>query len=158
MLKVLLDTKLLLAVILLTVGLSFSCSKSPKCWGEDENKGIVENSVGIECEPISDQKEFVINDDSTFIQLFTDTISGQLKCTLPVIDFNNHSLLGYFADGQCEVKFIREVSRQEKQENYHYKLVVNSCGTCKSYAYSYNWVSVPKIPDNWTVTFEKENN
>lgn len=151
-----LNTKLLLAIIFV-IGISFSCSKSPKCWGGDENKGIIENSFSIDCEPISDQQEYIINDDSTFTQLFTDTISGQLKCTLPVIDFNNYSLLGFFADGQCEVIFIREVSREEDDENYHYGLNVKSCGTCKSYAYSYNWVSVPKIPDNWTVTFEKED-
>ena len=149
---------ILLLITILVVGISFSCSKSPKCWGDDKNKGIIESSVRIDCEPISRQQEYIINDDSTFLQTFTDTITEQLNCTLPVIDFNNYSLLGFFADGQCEVKFIKEVSRQEQQEKYHYKLVVKSCGACKSYAYSYNWVSVPKIPDNWTVTFKKVEN
>ena len=152
-----LNTKILLTTILV-IGISFSCSKSPKCWGKDKNKGIIESSIRIDCEPAFDQQEFIINDDSTFKQTFTNAITGQLNCTLPTIDFNNYSLLGLFADGQCEVKFIREVTRQEQEEKYHYKVIVKSCGFCKRNGYSFNWVTVPKIPNNWTVTFEKEDN
>ena len=102
-------------------------------------------------------QEFIIADDSTFEQVFTNSLSGQLNCTLPIIDFNNNSLLGLFTTGSCEVKYIREVTRNESEENYHYRVVVKSCGTCKKEGYAYNWVTVPKIPENWNVTFEIEN-
>ncbi|MDY0103852.1 MAG: hypothetical protein RBS07_13035 [Lentimicrobium sp.] len=148
--------RLLLTIILVLV-FSFSCSKSPKCWGENQNKGIIEESIRIDCELTIKQQEFIIADDSTFEQVFTNSLSGQLNCTLPIIDFNNNSLLGLFTTGSCEVKYIREVTRNESEENYHYKVVVKSCGTCKKEGYAYNWVTVPKIPENWNVTFEIEN-
>lgn len=148
--------RLLLTTILVLV-ISISCSKSPKCWGENKNKGIIENSIRIDCEPTTEQQEFIIANDSTFEQDFTNSLTGQLNCTLPVIDFNNNSLLGLFTTGSCEVKYIREVTRNESEENYHYKVVVKSCGTCKKESYSFNWVTVPKIPEDWDVIFEIEN-
>ncbi len=147
----------LLLTTILVIGIFISCSKSPKCWGEDKNKGIIENSIRVDCEPTTEQQEFIITDDSTFEQVFTNSLTGQLNCTLPVIDFNNKSLLGLFTTGSCEVKYIREVTRNESEENYHYKVVVKSCGTCKKEGYSFNWVTVPKIPQDWDVTFEIEN-
>ena len=143
--------------IILVAGLCISCSKSPRCWGDDKNKGIIENSIRINCEPTIGQQEFVITNDSTFEQVFTNSITGQLNCTLPPIDFNTSSLLGLYAAGQCEIKFIREVKRHESEKKYHYKVEVISCGTCKSEGYSYNWVTVPKIPEGWMVTFEVKN-
>ena len=148
--------KFMIAIILVT-GLFISCSKSPRCWGDNKNKGIIENSIRINCEPAIEQHEFVITNDSTFEQVFTNSITGQLNCTLPPIDFNTSSLLGLLATGQCEIKFIREVKRHESEKKYHYKLEVISCGMCKSEAYSYNWVTVPKIPEGWIVTFEVKN-
>lgn len=141
----------------LIVGVLTSCSKSPKCWGDNKNAGIIENSIRIDCQPASEQQQFIITNDSIFKQLFTDSLSGQLKCTLPVIDFNNSSLLGLFTTGQCELKYIREVTRNDSDTKYHYKVVVKSCGICKKEGYSYNWVTVPKVQSGWNVTFEVEN-
>jgi hypothetical protein len=148
--------KLLFTTILIII-ISISCSKSPKCWGENKNKGIIENSISIGCEPATEQQEFLITNDSTFAQVFTNSLTGQLNCSLPVIDFDNSSILGLFTTGSCEVKYIREVSRNENEKIYHYKVIVKSCGTCKKEGYSFNWVTVPKIPIDWNVTFETEN-
>jgi len=148
--------RLLLIIILLTV-ISPSCSKSPKCWGENKENGIIENSIRIDCEPTTQQQEFVITNDSTYHQVFTNSITGQLNCTLPVIDFNSSSLLGLLTTGGCEIKYIREVNQVDSNEKYDYKVVVKSCGACKRAGYSYNWVTVPKIPEDWNVTFEIEN-
>lgn len=146
-----------LILIILASGLFISCSKSPRCWGDNKNKGIIENSIRINCEPTIGQHEFIITNDSILRQVFSNSPSGQLNCTLPLIDFNSSSLLGLYASGQCEIKFIREVSHNEREKKYHYKVVVISCGTCKSEGYSYNWVTVPKIPEGWMVTFEIKN-
>ncbi|MDA3780070.1 MAG: hypothetical protein PF487_07635, partial [Bacteroidales bacterium] len=94
----------LLLTTILVIGISISCSKSPKCWGEDKNNGIIENSIRIDCEPTTEQQEYIITNDSTFQQVFTNSLTGQINCTLPVIDFNSKSLLGLFTTGSCEVK------------------------------------------------------
>lgn len=149
--------QLVIALSVLLLGFYSSCSKSPKCWGGHKNKGIIENSAQIVCEPFSIDLEFVIRDDSSYAKTFADPGTGLLTCELPAINFDNSSLLGYFGDGQCEVKFIREVTRDENEKNFHYYLIIKSCGACKKNSYSFNWVVVPRIPEDWTVTFEKEN-
>lgn len=123
-----------------------SCSKSPKCWGKDKNEGDISESIKITCPPSSGDR-WVINNQSAYQQTF-DSI-----CVLPLIDFNNYTLLGLETTGDCETRYIREVIREDNGET-HYKVIVKSCGTCKKIAISYNWVTIPKIPDNATVTFE----
>ena len=137
-------------IIILLVGQFHFCSKNPQCWGEDKNEGIINNSINIDiiCSPKADQSEFIILDHSSFIQTFDST------CSLPNIDFNTESLLGLYTDGGCEVKFIRKVTRMDNENKYHYKVTVKDCGNCKKLGYSYNWVTVPKLPSAWTVTFE----
>jgi ssDNA-binding Zn-finger/Zn-ribbon topoisomerase 1 len=137
-------------IFILIAGQFLSCSKNPKCWGDDKNKGIIKNSIDLDlkCNPKADQSEYIIIDDSTFIKTFDSS------CSLPNFDFNTESLLGLYADGGCEVKFIREVTRIDSEKKYHYKVTVKDCGNCKKLGYSYNWVAVPKLPSGWTVTFE----
>lgn len=139
-----------LAIIIFFAGLLTlltTCSKSPECWGNDKNKGIINNSVDIRCEP-SGGEQFIVTNDSIYRLTFSTS------CTLPTIDFNSKTLLGLYADGGCELKFIREVSQLDSENKYHYKVIVKSCGACQSLGYSYNWVTVPKLPSGWTVTFE----
>lgn len=145
-------------VVLFLTSLSTSCSKSPKCWGKNKNKGIIERTININCDPISGEENFVIQNDSAYYFTFNDSIYEMISCSdLPAIDFNTQSLLGLWATGGCEVKYIREVTSMENELKYHYKVVVKSCGTCKKEAYSYNWITVPKLPGGWSVTFEIEN-
>ena len=140
-------------ILLLALFLS-SCSKSPKCWGEDENHGIIETSLQIHCEPYSENSDFLILSDSAYKAIFTHPNNGELCTTLPYVDFNIHTVLGIYATGQCEVKYIREVRRFDAERKYQYVVVVKSCGTCKRQGYSYNWVLVPRLPEGWSVTFE----
>lgn len=145
----------LLLLSLIMCGLFYSCSKGPKCWGDNKNNGIIESSIQIDCDPAFEQN-FIIENDSTYQQVFTHSLSGQLKCSLPSIDFNTYTLLGQFATGGCKVKYIREVSENDGEKNYHYKVTVKSCGACMKELYSHNWVTVPKLPEGWTVSFEIE--
>jgi hypothetical protein len=144
-------------IIFLVSGLLYSCSKSPKCWGNNKNKGIIESSIRITCEPATNQQNFIIEGDSTYQQVFTSSINLELNCPLPSIDFNTYTLLGLYATGGCEVKYIRDVSQNDSEQKYHYKVTVKSCGACKREIYSHNWVSVPKLPEGWSVSFEIEN-
>ncbi len=144
--KIVLRIAVLLAVLVAT-----SCSKSPKCWGDDVIKGIIVEQVSIRCFPVSSETRFIINSDSVFEKVF------DASCVLPSVDFSKCTLLGLYAEGQCNVKYIREVSESGAEKKYHYKVIVKSCGTCKSMAQSYNWVTTPKLPPDWDVSFEVEN-
>ncbi|MBX3165375.1 MAG: hypothetical protein KF900_12950 [Bacteroidetes bacterium] len=140
---------ILTAFVLLTQ--FFSCRKNPKCWGDDKHKGIIKTSLGGICFPKDNNAEtFVILDQDTYQKTFDSTCIAQL----PNIDFNTETLLGMYVTGQCNVKFIREVTSISNENKYHYKVTVKQCGLCKSMAFSYNWVTVPKLPNGWTVTFE----
>jgi hypothetical protein len=132
-----------------------SCSKNPTCSGGDENLGIIERSIIIPCPNLNGQQNFIIDNDSVYNRTFKDSLTGQIPCTLPVIDFNLSTLLGLYADGQCEAKFIREVNQINNENKYIYRVIVKQCGACKKLISSYNWVTVPKLPHGWTVVFEK---
>lgn len=136
---------LLIAFTMLAISIS-SCSKSPKCWGKDKNEGDISELIKITCPPMNGDR-WVINNQSTYQQTFDSA------CALPAIDFNNYTLLGLEATGGCETRYIREVEREDDGTT-HYQVTVKSCGTCKKLSISYNWVTIPKIPDNALVTFE----
>ena len=144
----------ILRTILLSTTLFYSCSKSPKCSGYDINKGIINSAILINCIPAGYQENFVITTDSAYQKTFLNDATGQPTCNLPKIDFSTYSLLGQRASGQCDVKFIREVTRVDSERKYHYKVVAKNCGACKKETYSDNWVTVPRVPNGWTVTFE----
>ncbi len=146
-----------LITIFIFLGLFISCSKSPECWGDNKNKGIINSSIRIDCSPTTTQQNYVITSDSVYQQTFSNTITGQANCQLPSIDFSKETLLGVSATGQCKIKVIREVESIDKENKYHYKVKVRSCGLCKKMAYIDNWVTVPKLPNGWTVTFEVDD-
>ncbi len=144
--------KALLKLSLLIVGLMLaSCSKSPKCWGDDVNKGIIAELVTIHCFPVSSETQFSIDSDSSYTTVFDSA------CELPSIDFSRYTLLGVYTEGQCKTRYIREVEKQESKKDYHYKVEVKNCGTCKKMSVSYNWVLVPKVPSGWLVNYEVVN-
>lgn len=143
----------------LAIVLFMSCSKSPKCWEENKNEGIIDSSLSVSftCTVLSDQKEFVINDFFEYGQIFDNSFMGVGTCVTSFIDFANYSLLGLYTTGQCEVKYLREVIVNESDNRYEYTVYVKSCGNCKKEENSYNWVTVPKLPQGWTVSFEIES-
>lgn len=143
-------------IILVTILNFIGCSKSPKCWGDGKNKGIIINSVDISCLPSTEENHILIMDDSTYHSTFQDLLTGELGCELPMIDFSTESLLGFYGSGKCNVKFIRDVTRDQNNIQYNYKLTVIDCGLCLSEGFAYNWVTVPTLPNGWTVTYEIE--
>ena len=143
---------LCLSAVLLA-GLLLSCSRSPRCWGDDKNKGIIVSDVAIACEPETKSANYIINDLATLQQLFPDSSFGS-PCNTPAIDFTQHTLLGVYTKGQCSTKTIREVEKIGDEKKYNYRVTMRSCGKCKALVYSYNWVTVPRLPGGWAVTFE----
>ncbi len=76
--------------------------------------------------------------------------------TYDTIDFNQYTLLGKYARGSCKVTFERDVTKEDTQKKYFYKIKIHQCGTCKTNRESMNWVLVPKIPDDYNVSFTIE--
>ena len=145
-----------LATMFLVTILS-TCSKSPLCWGDDKNRGIIVSEVKIDqlwcIDPFMlPEQQYVIDDNETYYNLITDTVDCD-SSDLPEIDFINYTLLGQYATGGCEVKFIRKVSDNEKDREYLYSITVRECGLCNKERFDMNWVLVPKLPDNYTVEF-----
>lgn len=136
---------LLTALSVLALAIN-SCSKSPKCWGDDKNKGDIAEHVKIACQPLSGDR-WIINNQNQYEQTF------ETECDPPTIDFTKYTLLGIQTSATCETKYIREVTREENG-NAHYKVTVKSCGNCKKVSITCNWVTIPKIPDNAEVTFD----
>ena len=145
----------LIITFILFIGLFSNCSKNLKCSGDNQENGIIANSLKISCTPMTGLKTLIIEDDSTFKTYFSNITTGQLLCTLPEIDFDAFTLLGQYTTGGCEVIYIREVSKHDDIMKYHYKVTVKECGSCMKESYSFNWVTVPKLPDGWNVTFEQ---
>ena len=161
------NSKLSLYFALIIFGIANSCSKSPVCWGDDENKGIIDKYYNVHDFPmcveayVNENKKLIIYYSADLLNI-TDSNCYNLpeagySSTPPDIDFNEYSLLGFWATGQCETKFIREVLKNETDKKYTYKIKIKDCGTCKSERYDANLVLVPKIPDGFIVDFVLED-
>ena len=100
---------------------------------------------------------YLITNDSAYQALLSGNAFDSTSCDAPNIDFDKYFLLGLYTSGQCNVKTERVVEEVKEKSKYHYQVKVKSCGSCKVAITSYNWVLVPKLPDNWTVTFDVIN-
>lgn len=152
---------------LLFFGLINSCSKSTTCGGDDINKGIIVKYYNVHDFPmcvqeyVNEYKELIIRSNSELLNI-TDSNCYNLpevgySTDPPDINFNEYSLLGFYSSGQCEVKFIRDVTKSEINNKYSYRIIVNDCGDCKMMRTDANLVLVPKIPDNYIVDFVLED-
>ena len=161
------NSKFFLFIALIIFVIINSCSKSPACWGDDENKGIIEKYYNVRDFPmcveayVSENENLIIKSSVELLNI-TDSNCYNLPeagytTNPPDIDFNEYSLLGFWTTGQCETKFIREILSNETDKKYTYKIKVKDCGTCKSIRYDANLVLVPKIPDGFIVDFVLED-
>lgn len=150
-------------LILISLGM-FSCSKSPSCKGRDENKGIIEKYYHIHDFPmcveayVSEQGTMVIRSEEE-LSAITDSNCINLpeagySTAPPEIDFSQHSLLGFWVTGGgCDVRFIREVNRDDDVKKYVYKIKVIECGLCDMLRYDANFVLLPAIPGEYKIEF-----
>ncbi|MFQ3580146.1 MAG: hypothetical protein SNJ71_08425 [Bacteroidales bacterium] len=97
------------------------------------------------------RKDYVIRADSqNVVNLHVSFDNGT---TFIPIDFNKYSVLGKYASGQCKVTFERNVTKDDSQKKYIYKIKVHECGKCKTNWEDMNWVLVPKIAEDYSVNF-----
>lgn len=157
------NSKFLLFIALIIFVIINSCSKSPVCWGDDVNKGIIEKYYHFHDFPmcveayVYENEKLIIKSSVELLNI-TDSNCYNLpeagySTNPPDIDFSEYSLLGFWTTGQCETKFIREILKNETDKKYIYKIKVKDCGTCKKLRYDANLVLVPKIPNDFAVEF-----
>lgn len=123
----------------------FACDKIRK------DKGIIRVEVKMDpCfQPHNATDEWVIQTQAEFDSLLATTTCS----SLPATDFNTYTLLGKYTAGGCKSKFFRQVLRDDGQKKAQYNILVKSRGFCKKETYSYNWVLVDKLPEDYSVEF-----
>lgn len=139
------------AFVMMFVLLLPACRKSPRCWGEDKNKGEIVESIPLGFCTFSENQLW----DNAVIRTQAE-LDTALACnaSMPEIDFTKHSLLIAKAEGLCVAKVIRKVTIDDDAKSCVYKIKIRSCGWCKVQTLHENAVLIPKIPEDYTVEFD----
>jgi len=128
-----------------------TCEKYPKR-GESVNRGdIIDNFRQPDCYSIK-----TYTNDACIIKSVADfdTIKGSTCVAGPIaFDFNSYSVIGQGIKFGCNAKIIREVKIDHDNKQYIYTVKFKDVGMCKRAGYSFNLVTVPKIPADYTVVF-----
>lgn len=142
---------------LIIIFLSLSCKKECELPEETIGSGLIVSNgsiidttlfLGIE------SKDYVIRTDSQ--NVFNLKVSFDNNLTKDSIDFSKYTVLGKYASGQCRVVFERDVSKNKEQKKYIYTIRVKECGNCESITGYINWVLIPKIEEDFSVSFKVE--
>jgi len=100
--------------------------------------------------------EKVIRDASAYKKL-GEAIREKGICdadSLPVVDFSKNSLIGkYVSGGGCNVNVEREVYDDTETKTITYSIKTEFIGQCDMFSYSWNWMLIPKLNDEYTVKF-----
>ncbi|MEZ4887265.1 MAG: hypothetical protein R3E32_21210 [Chitinophagales bacterium] len=77
-------------------------------------------------------------------------------CRLPSINFDTHTLIGLYLTEPCLAIYVRKLVKiDEKNYRYLVKIVQdNRCITASCFNFSFNFITVPKLPADATVTYE----
>lgn len=105
--------------------------------------------------------EFVINSDAEYSKLleYRSSSPGCENFELPKIDFSKKTLLGKCAFGVgCSIGFEREVIRDEPNKTIVYSIKVVEEGLCEMVGSSMNWITIPKVPSDYSIEFEVHSN
>lgn len=146
-------------ILSFVMAFAMSCNKDKNCELPTQIIGtgeIVSNALVSQPLITWDMKnqEHIIKADSQ--NVFNLKVSFDNGNTYDTIDFNQYTLLGKYARESCKVTFERNVTKDDSQKKYFYKIKVHQCGTCKTNWESMNWVLVPKIPNDYNVSFTVE--
>lgn len=144
-------------ILFLIIALLLSCNK------EDIITGVIaqELDLSICLSSVLDYEtdnEFIFKEDSTynnFLSLHKEEIEQNcVSYQFPEIDFTSYSLLGKLTMAEGKIKYYkREVIIDDENSNYIYNITVYTKSFNKIQAVDYNWVLVPKIPENYLVEF-----
>lgn len=112
-------------------------------------------SVGVD--------ELVFREDDNFQDYgakIKEDYSSCQKANLPVIDFAKYGLLSKLTQGGCcSDSYDRRVYRDSSAKIIIYEILVEYEGACEMLCGNFNWVLVPRIPEDYTIEFVvKEKN
>ena len=132
--------------VALTAFLWTSCCQNPGNTNSGEIIAVIDN----DCIEWLDDETMVIRDDSTLNTILRESCRSYID-----VDFSQKSVLAYSRSGGCVIYFERVVSRDTTTRTVKYSLSMEECGWCKVLRTDYNMVTVPFIPEDYTVTFDQ---
>lgn len=145
--------KKLFSIIMILLMFAFvsSCSKEEEpCEAIVENSGIIVESVAVNaCDEPFYQGSFVIDNNAELDSI----LQLNNNCEKPLIDFSAYTLLGRYAYTNNTGSYYRNVTIDTANLRYNYTITVENCGSCNCLSQNMNWVTVPKLPADWTVKF-----
>lgn len=105
--------------------------------------------------------EVVVRNEEEFGEL-VDAILENGVChsdQLPEIDFSKHILIGkYISGGGCSLSLDNEVYEDTGNKTITYYIRPEFTGLCDMFIYSWNWMLIPQVDGDYTITFEVETN
>lgn len=108
------------------------------------------------------EEEIIINDKETYEKMLANIDNSHPTCRnyeLPNINFAEKTLLGKLTTIKgCQVFYTREVTANTDKKAYVYTIDVVRQGSCDSTWVNYNWITVPKLPSQYTVQFQVRGN
>ncbi len=106
--------------------------------------------------------DIVVIDDAESYLALTETAQASPQCNginpqFPSIDFAERTLIGKLTEVTgCSAIYFKEVYADPENDAYLYEITVTveSSDGCESTLQNMNWLSVPKLPEQYTVDFE----
>ena len=148
--------------VLLVYSLLFAACENDKLIELTEQCEFHENLLGSCFSGIGDcgYDEIVITDSESY-QHFGNVIRihpVNVDCdtaALPYIDFNGYTLLGKrTSGGGCSAYYDRKIFKDKKDKRIIYKIEVQYGGACAMLIGSWNWISIPKLLEGYSVEFK----
>lgn len=150
------------SVSLFVFGGLTSCYSESPCPSCESDQGIIvsfDAGPSIDCETarFSQDQNLVISQDSAYQALFFQN-NAYTHCdslNFESVDFEQHSVLSMAVSGSgCSRSFCLSVLDDSATQQYRFIARVIECGGCEPLEIVRYWVVVPKIPADYTVSFE----
>ena len=157
-----------ISALLLIASFIYSCSVAPDCTTTDDMEEfetlestedmVIYDSIFLLPHTLDESvmlgQEYRIDDDSTYQALFPDESCGD--CRLPPINLDTHTLIGKYLQEPCLGIFTRKFVKIDEQ-NYRFLIKViqdNRCVTATCLNFSFNFIAVPKLPEDANINVE----
>jgi len=106
-------------------------------------------------------KQYRVEDQSAFNLLLNGFIENDI-CTVfavPVLDFDEVSVLGFESfSNSCDNDYSHTVDARPNDSVYEFTVHVRMNVDCTENERLMHWISIPKIPTDYTVEFLQVNN
>ncbi|HPX58934.1 MAG TPA: hypothetical protein PLL02_00720 [Bacteroidales bacterium] len=148
-------------IILLLIGIFWSCERQCILPKEEIGTGeIIANAKVDIVNKCFDANEIPQGKDGKCIQSDSQNIDN-LQVSFDggihyqAIDFSKYSVLEKEVQtAGCSIVCERNVSKDTKNKKIVYTVTVHQCGGCEKLNTSWNWVLVPKIPEDYSIEYK----